>query len=142
MYTWMVSTTAYSRAWQRGNEYPKIRRYLLAMVFIQLFLLTILIAYNPLSGALIFLLPMITGIVLTVYATYFHHATLDTQDPYKASHNILQPWYNFLTGNLGYHTAHHIKGGLHWSKLPEFHKEIESKIESVYYKKWRLWISE
>ena len=79
------------------------------MGLIQFFLLAILIAYNPLSGVLIFLLPMITGIILTVYATYYHHTGLESQDPYKASHNIMQPWYNLLTGNLGYHTAHHIK---------------------------------
>ena len=36
--------------------------------------------------------------------------------------------YNVLTGNLGYHTAHHVKPKLHWSKLPEFHASIADRI--------------
>jgi hypothetical protein len=31
---------------------------------------------------------------------------------------------------------------LHWSKLPEFHKSIEHKIDDKYYKKYNfLWYS-
>ncbi|MCB0319781.1 MAG: fatty acid desaturase, partial [Bdellovibrionales bacterium] len=60
--------------------------------------------------------------------TYFHHAGLDTEDHLEASYNIMHKWYNIITGNLGYHTAHHMKQALHWSKLPEYHKSIEDKI--------------
>ena len=63
---------------------------------------------------------MALSLFITAWHTYFHHAGLDTQDDYEASHNIVHKWYNILTGNLGYHTAHHIRGGMHWSKLPEF----------------------
>jgi fatty acid desaturase len=85
---------------------------------------------------------MISGIIVTVYTTYHHHSGLDSDDPYRASYNIDAPWYNWLTGNLGYHTAHHLKGSLHWSLLPEFHREIAAKIEPRYYKKYNLlWYS-
>jgi len=33
-----------------------------------------------------------------------------------------------LSGNLGYHTAHHYKPGVHWSKLPELHAKIADRI--------------
>mgnify|MGYP001440518359 CR=1 FL=1 len=33
-----------------------------------------------------------------------------------------------LTGNLGFHTAHHHRPGMHWSKLPTLHAEILPKI--------------
>ena len=71
---------------------------------------------------------MITGLTLTAWATYNHHSDLDTKNKFEASRNILDPFYNLMTGNLGYHTAHHIKHGLHWSKLPEFHSSIENQI--------------
>ncbi len=36
--------------------------------------------------------------------------------------------YNALTGNLGLHTAHHRRPGLHWSLLPELHEKIRNQI--------------
>jgi fatty acid desaturase len=38
---------------------------------------------------------------------------------------------NFLLFNNGYHTIHHQKAGLHWSKSPEAHKEIEHNIDPI-----------
>lgn len=140
MYTWIVMITAYYRSWIVGNKHSKIQKYFLYMCIIQLTLLTTLIALQPLQWIVIFLIPMITGLFITVYTTYHHHSWLESDDPYKSSYNIVEPRYNFLTGNLGYHTAHHLKGWMHWSKLPEFHKTIEDKIESKYYKKYNfLW---
>ena len=53
---------------------------------------------------------------------------LDTDDEFKASFNNVNRLYNVLTGNLGYHTAHHHRQGLHWSKLPELHEKISHQI--------------
>ena len=40
----------------------------------------------------------------------------------------MDPVGNILKGNLGYHSAHHKKQGLHWSLLPEYHlKLLDSK---------------
>lgn len=142
IYTWIVTITAYYRAWNVWNKHHKIQKKFLYMCLIQCVLLFSLIAYQPLQWTIIFLIPMITWLVITVYTTYHHHSWLESDDPYKSSYNIIEPRYNFLTGNLGYHTAHHLKGWLHWSKLPEFHKSIENKIEKKYYKKYNfLWYS-
>jgi fatty acid desaturase len=138
MYTCIVSITAYYRSWVSGKKHRKIQKYFLAMCLIQLILLALLISIKPLHWILIFFVPMITGLLITVYTTYDHHSWLEDEDPYKSSYNITTPWYNFLTGNLGYHTAHHLKGSLHWSKLPAFHKTIEDKIGAKYYKNYSI----
>ncbi len=136
MYTWIVGFTAYSRSWKVGKKYPKIQRHFLSMMSVQWFLLVWLLAYHPLAGILIFLLPMITGLFLAVYTTYDHHTGLESESHYESSYNITSPIYNLITGNLGYHTAHHMKGSLHWSKLPEFHREIAEKIDEKYYRRY------
>ena len=67
-------------------------------------------------------------VLLVFEATYDHHSGLFTDDKYEASRNILGSFYNFSRLNLGYHTAHHIKPGLHWSELPKYHASIEKHI--------------
>jgi fatty acid desaturase len=86
------------------------------------------------QGLLLFVLPMVTGLLITAWATYDHHAGLhEKEDHFKASHNNLNQLFNFLTGNLGYHTAHHYKQGLHWSQLPALHETIKHKIPDNLY---------
>jgi fatty acid desaturase len=71
---------------------------------------------------------MVVSLLFTAWVTYDHHAGLATDDQFEASYNNTNPIFNLLTGNLGYHTAHHYRQGLHWSKLPELHEKIKDKI--------------
>ena len=124
-----VAGTAYFRAFHVGAKYPRIRRYWLLTVAAVVLILGTLTVYNPLSAIILFWLPMMLSLYLTSDATYEHHSGLDTTNEYEASRNVVgSVWYNILTGNLGYHTAHHIKFGMHWSKLPELHEQIKNKI--------------
>ena len=135
-YGFEVFITSYFRASTVGKKYPKIRIYWLLTITAVVLVLGTLTWFRPLQGILIFWLPMLVSLYITSDATFEHHSGLDTSDQYKASRNIVDSvWYNILTGNLGYHTAHHIKFGLHWSLLPELHEKIKHKIPANCYEK-------
>jgi len=113
-----------------GRRYPK---YLRAFLWMKLPLWSILAAafyWNPANALLAIVLPGFITLAHTAWATYEHHAGHHPTSHYDASVNNLSPLYNFLTCNLGYHTAHHKRPGLHWSLLPQVHREIESRIPS------------
>lgn len=133
-YTAEVTATSYTRAYQVGKKHPKILKKFLLMGLVTLSVAGALTYFRPVAAILVFWIPMIVSLVLTADATYSHHSNLDSQEPTKASRNIVNStWYNRLTGNLGYHTAHHIKFGLHWSKLPKLHDKIKADIPNECY---------
>ena len=127
-YTLKVSLTAYIRGYKVGKKFPRQQKRFLIFSSITFLLLLALTIYNPIGALFVFILPMIVSLMFTSWTTYDHHVGLDTEDIFAASYNITNKWYNRLTGNLGYHTAHHFKQGIHWSKLPELHEQIKHKI--------------
>jgi fatty acid desaturase len=133
-YSLMTALTAYPRAFKVGLRYPQALRVFLGMGALQLALLGLLFWHDWYNALFIFLLPMCVSLYVTAWATYFHHAGLDTKEHRDASYNILHRGYNLMTGNLGYHTAHHTKHGLHWSKLPVLHAELARDIPSTLYR--------
>ena len=132
-YTVVVALTGYLRAVRIALRYPRYQLGFFGMGFVILALLGGAFVWNPLNAMCVFAIPMVAGYVITCWHTYCHHAGLDTQNPYEASHNIMHRTYNILTGNLGFHTAHHVKPKLHWSKLPEFHATIADRIPNHLY---------
>jgi fatty acid desaturase len=127
-YAFVIAGTGYPRAYKSGKDFPKHRRIFVTMLLVQLCLLGLLFAHNWVNALFVFLIPMMISLFITAWHTYYHHSGLDAEDDFHASYNITHKWYNILTGNLGYHTAHHIQGGLHWSKLPELHAKIADTI--------------
>ena len=132
-YTLTIAITGYIRALRVGKKHPKYKPALFGMGTIVLILLGVFHYLNWFNALFIFTLPMLAGYLTTCWATYYHHAGLETDDHFDASYNILNKAYNICTGNLGYHTAHHAKQGIHWSRLPAYHAEIEHKIPSHLY---------
>lgn len=133
-YSGTIAGTAYTRAYKTGEKSPKHRRIFVSMLVLQLVILAALACYNWYNAMVLYLIPMIISIYITAWHTYYHHAGLDADEHHEASFNFTHKWYNILTGNLGFHTAHHMRGGLHWSKLPELHKTLEDKIPSHLYR--------
>jgi len=132
-YSLEVAATAFPRAYEVGKGYPKHQKDFLVFTNIILVFLVVLAFYKPIATIFIFILPMIVSLIYTSWVTYGHHVGLDTTDEFSASHNNLSRWYNILTGNLGYHTAHHHKQGVHWSELPALHEKIKDKIPAECY---------
>ncbi|MEL6858329.1 MAG: fatty acid desaturase [Pseudomonadota bacterium] len=133
-YTWKLALTGYVCAIKNSAEHPGIRQTFLLMLGLHVALLAALVWINPFNATAIFIIPMLISFVMTCRHTYDHHAGCSETDEYAASNNIVHRWYNILTGNLGYHTAHHLRPGLHWSKLPAFHARIADKIPVANYR--------
>jgi fatty acid desaturase len=127
-YTMTIALTGYTRAFGVGKRYPKFQSSLISMGIVNLIILAVMMYFKPAATILVFILPMLIVYLGTCWTTYYHHSGLDTDDHLHASHNNVNKLYNILTGNLGYHTAHHMKQALHWSKLPEYHASIQDKI--------------
>lgn len=127
-YTFEVAGTSFARIVKVGMNHKRHLNDFLLMFLLNISLLGLIMWHNWFNGLFLFMLPMIVSLLLTSWATFDHHSNLDTKDEFQGSRNTLDPFYNLMTGNLGYHTAHHVKQGLHWSKLPEFHAEIENHI--------------
>ncbi len=127
-YALITTLTAYPRAWQVGAKYPKLRFTFLWMGLLSFAVFAALVAYRPLPGLIIFGLGGAFSLFGTAWATYAHHAGRSTASHSVASNNVVQPFYNWLTGNLGLHTAHHTRPGVHWSELPTLHEAMSPNI--------------
>lgn len=127
-YSWVTTITAYPRAWAVGAKFPRQRKIFLVMGLISLAMMAALVAYKPFNGFMLFVFVPFGMLFGTALATYNHHSDRGLENDFVACNNIVQPFYNALTGNLGYHTAHHHKPGMHWSKLPALHAELVGKM--------------
>jgi fatty acid desaturase len=111
-----------------GRKHPHIhRRYLLMRIPLYAVAGTLLLL-NPINFLLVFGAAPLLTLFHTCWVTYEHHAGLHTDDPIEGSHNRINHVYNILSQNLGYHTAHHMRPGIHWSLLPDFHEKIRERI--------------
>ncbi len=127
-YTLTIACTAYYRGFQVGKKHPRVQRNFLLYSILTLAGVALLCWFRFVPALFVFLLPMLVSLLFTVWVTYEHHSGLDTDEEFHASYNNSNRLFNFLTGNLGYHTAHHYRQGLHWSKLPELHESIKHLI--------------
>ena len=130
-YDFYNSFMIYPEIWKIGPRYPvlfaRFKRWLLIgnLALLGLFLI------NPVNALMVFLIPMILMLVVLLDNTYQQHSGLATHNHLLASRNVEHPLYNLTSWNLGYHTAHHIYPGIHWTELPALHTRIRHRIPDV-----------
>lgn len=111
-----------------GRRYPKIYRQLKLWLVLSCLPLGAFIFMNLQRAAIVFVAPMLLMLLNVARLGYHQHAGLETDDHLTASRNDEGRLYNLVTFNSGFHTAHHLKPGLHWSRLPGFHRQIRDGI--------------
>src|SRR5690349_17235341 len=107
-----------------GRNYPVLLRRLFEDQAIALATFVILIALNPLNTVILFLIPMVMVWLTFIFFTYDDHRDLNSTDPFAAAHSKTHRWLNRFIFNNGFHLAHHLKPGVHWSELPRVHEAI------------------
>lgn len=118
----------YPEIFRIGRRHPELLRRFKVWAVVSLAVLGVFLALDPLKALVLFVAPMPLMYLGLLDNTYLQHSDLDTRDDFTASRNTTSRLYNLVSGNLGYHSAHHIKPHLHWSELPRFHAQLRSRI--------------
>ena len=84
------------------------------------------------------LVPQLFALYWLLGANYLQHAHTNELERFAASRNFLG-LINPLCFNIGLHTAHHMQGTLHWSKLPQLHDQIRPQIHPALIEPSLLW---
>lgn len=90
--------------------------------------------------ALLFVgVPLFISLYSVHLFNYVQHVGCDWDAKYNQSRNFVGRWANALLFNNGFHTIHHLDGGLHWSLAPARHAEVEHLIHPRLNQKNAIW---
>jgi fatty acid desaturase len=64
-----------------------------------------------------------------MFTNYVQHVDCDPWSEWNHSRNFVSPWMNYLVFDNGFHTIHHDRPGLHWSRLRAEHERIRARID-------------
>ncbi len=81
----------------------------------------IAIAIGPLSMLVVIYVPAVIGQLLIVGFGYVQHDGCDPESAHDHSRNFLSPAFNWFIYDNGYHTTHHDRPAVHWSRAKEAH---------------------
>lgn len=114
----------YPEVFRIGRQYPELFRRFKLWAVISLAVLGVFFVIDPVKALILFVLPMPLMYIGLLDNTYMQHSDLDTSSDLTASRNTTNRFYNLVSGNLGYHSVHHMKPHVHWSELPRVHAEM------------------
>lgn len=115
------------RAWRTTQ--PALHRQLWLERLALYPLLIALLVFGPLETLVFVLLPQWFGQWGILAINHVQHDGCDHDSRWNHSRNFVGKWLNWWLLNNGYHTAHHLRPGLHWSRLPALHAEIRGQID-------------
>ncbi len=80
------------------------------------------------KALLLAVLPQQVALFFIQHFNYIQHIETDSLSKYEHSRNFTGRLLNAVLFNNGYHTIHHMKPGLHWSRTPQAHAKIAHEI--------------
>lgn len=84
--------------------------------------LVILMIVDWKSTLLALVLPWIIAQLMLVGVNLLQHQDCNIASEFDHSRNVSGAVSNWFLLNNGYHTAHHLRPAMHWSRLPDFHR--------------------
>lgn len=126
---WLVRQTKSGDITRWRRQKPELwRRVRQERLAIRLFLAVLLIL-DWKATLLYFGIPWLFGQWGIVTINLLQHQDCDHDSEFNHSRNITGRFANWLFLNNGFHTAHHLRPAMHWSRLPEFHvKYVQSNM--------------
>jgi len=88
-----------------------------------------LLSWKPFESFLFVILPWALAQYWGINANYIQHAGCNPANPMGHTRDYTGGFLNWLTFNGGYHLEHHSRPGLHWSRLPQAHRDMLSQID-------------
>ncbi len=101
--------------------------------------LLLLVFARPVETVQFCILPYLFGQWSIIAINLVQHDGCDAQSRHNHSRNFTGRWLNWWTLNNGYHTAHHMRPQMHWSRLPTLHAEIQASIHPKLRRGSLLW---
>lgn len=101
----------------------------------------LLFIIHPLNTLLVFIFPWMMVHLWGLNSNFMQHEGCSYQDPHDHSRNYVGPILNWMLFNGGYHTIHHERPGLHWSRMPAEHAKRASAISPhLNVRNWNTWM--
>jgi beta-carotene hydroxylase len=120
---WRVHQTKNSDLARWRAEKPALYRHVQwERAFVLVFVLTLLIL-DWQATLLYFGIPWLFAQWGIVTINLLQHQDCDHDSAHDHSRNITGRLINWFFLNNGFHTAHHLRPALHWSLVPEFHRQ-------------------
>jgi fatty acid desaturase len=101
-------------------------------------------------GTLVYLsalgIPAVFALWGIIFTNYVQHDRTDSTSTWDHSRNFTSRWMNFLLFDNGFHTVHHERPGLHWSKARAEHEKIAHHIDprlnesSIFDYAWKAYV--